>query len=235
MDKLRKKYSDLWQDRQARKRMLVSLAMLFGALVINYLAALYAFERASNPVTDIILSNIPTFDVDWVFVWGPIIFWLIITIRLVMEPRQIAFTMKSVALFVVIRSVFISLTHIGPFPDHAALDSFGASLLSGGVNGHSPFFFVFSSGAYLFFSAHTGLPFLLGLIFWPYREFRTFCLASSGFFAVVVLLGHLHYTIDVASAFFITYTIHHLATRFFHRDRHDFVTVDNISYAQLPS
>ena len=235
MDKLKKKYRDFWQDRQARRRMFISLALLFGALIINHFAALYAFERASNPVSDIILSNFPALDVDWVFVWGPIIFWLIITIRLLKEPKQIAFTIKSVALFVVIRSIFISLTHIGPFPDHTTLDTFGASLLSGGVNGHSPFFFVFSSGADLFFSAHTGLPFLLALIFWPYREFKTFCLASSGFFGVVVLLGHLHYSIDVASAFFITYTIHHLATRFFKEDLQDFAAAGKPSYTQLPS
>ena len=36
---------------------------------------------------------------------------------------------------------------------------------------------------------------------------RYLFLAWSVFFGIVVLLGHLHYTIDVLSAFFITYGI----------------------------
>jgi len=35
------------------------------------------------------------------------------------------------------------------------------------------------------------------------------------FFGVVVLLGHIHYSIDVFSAFFITYSIFHMAKYLF--------------------
>ena len=38
---------------------------------------------------------------------------------------------------------------------------------------------------------------------------------NRALFAAVVLLGHLHYSIDVASAFFITYTIYHIAEKWF--------------------
>ena len=67
----------------------------------------------------------------------------------------------------------------------------------------------------LFFSGHTGAPFLMALVFWPHKRLRYIFLAWSGFFAVVVLLGHIHYTIDVLSAFFITYGIYHIALHFF--------------------
>jgi hypothetical protein len=73
-------------------------------------------------------------------------------------------------------------------------------------------------GADLFFSAHTGMPFLGALAFWKEKEIRYFSLFGSLFFAVVVLLGHLHYSIDVASAFFITYGIFHIAQYFFPKD-----------------
>jgi hypothetical protein len=38
-------------------------------------------------------------------------------------------------------------------------------------------------------------------------------------FGVVVLLGHLHYSIDVLSAFFISYGIYRIAEIIFHKDK----------------
>jgi membrane-associated phospholipid phosphatase len=37
-------------------------------------------------------------------------------------------------------------------------------------------------------------------------------------FAIVVLLGHLHYSIDVLSAYFITFSVFHLCTFLFRKD-----------------
>jgi membrane-associated phospholipid phosphatase len=70
----------------------------------------------------------------------------------------------------------------------------------------------------LFFSGHAGLPFLLALIFWDDVLLRTIFLGFSVLFSIVVLLGHLHYSIDVASAFFITFTIFVIAKKFFKKD-----------------
>jgi hypothetical protein len=33
------------------------------------------------------------------------------------EPKRIPFVLKSLALFIITRSTFVLLTHIGPFPD----------------------------------------------------------------------------------------------------------------------
>ena len=135
-----------------------------------------------------------------------------------MTPKRIPFTLKTIALFVIIRSIFITLTHIGPFPDHTAIDSFFAPSALQSVSSANNFF-IFSAGGDLFFSGHTGLPFLLALAFWHEKPFRYFCLLSSVFFGVVVLMGHLHYSIDVMSAFFITYSIYHIAEKWFRKDR----------------
>ena len=68
----------------------------------------------------------------------------------------------------------------------------------------------------LFFSGHTGLPFLGFLIFRKYsKSVGYFMLASSIILAATVLLMHIHYTIDVFAAFFITYGIYKIGERVF--------------------
>jgi hypothetical protein len=187
---------------------------LFASLYVNILTATYANIHASYAVTDIILSNIPVFNVDDLFVIFPIIFWTILSVYAVLNPRKIPFWLKTTALFVVVRSVFMTLTHVGPFPDRVSLEEFN---YFPSINFH-----IFNSGADLFFSGHTGLPFLNALIFWNNPRLRVFCILSAIFFGIVVLLGHLHYSIDVLSAFFITYTIYHIALKVFPTDRERF-------------
>jgi hypothetical protein len=183
---------------------LAGVLLLVVALVTNHYAGLYAFESASNAVTDIILSNIHAFDVDMIFIYGPVLFWAFVAYTLIRRPATIPFTLKSVAVFIFVRALFISLTHIGPFPEHIELTN--------------RFFLFFSTGSDLFFSGHTGLPFLLALVFWKDTWLRITFILTSIFFGVIALLGHLHYSIDVAGAFFITYTIFHISRYFFPSD-----------------
>lgn len=190
--------------------------LLMISLVINYYAGHYADRNASNAVTDIILSNIRPFDVDGIFNYGAIVFWIFITLLFIVKPQRMPFTLKAVALFVLIRALFISLTHIAPFPTSIPVDP--VSIVD-----------KFTFGADLFFSGHTGLPFLMALVFWKTLWLRLLFIASSIMFGAVVLMGHLHYSIDVLSAFFITYTIFHIAEKLFRKDRvffNDPVTAD---------
>lgn len=188
---------------------LLSLGMLLASLIINFVAGTYATEKISNSVTDIILSNTRVYDVDGIFVYGSIVLLVLIVLVIFYNPKTFPFTLKSIALFVIIRSIFISLTHLGPFPTTVALDA-------------GNFLNKFTFGGDLFFSGHTGLPFLMSLIFWDHKVFRYIFLAASLVFGGVVLLGHLHYSIDVLAAFFITYSIFHLAEYFFKKDRERF-------------
>ncbi len=198
-------YSHYLADRSFVASSLLAIFLLLTSLVINFYAGVYATEKASNAVTDIILSNTRVFDVDGAFVYGPMIFWAIIGVLCLKTPQRIPYTAKSIALFVLIRSLFITLTHIGPFPTHLAI--------------HSSVMERFSPGADLFFSGHVGSAFLVALIFWDHPRIRLFALGASVVFAAVVLLAHLHYSIDVLSAFFITYSIYRLAEFFFKKDR----------------
>jgi hypothetical protein len=177
------------------------------SLSFNYYAQAYTASHSSNYVSDIILDNIPTKNVDIVFLEGMLVFIAFVTALCLHKPGRIPFVLKSSALFIFIRAIFITLTHLAP-PLHSAIvipASFWERLLSG-------------SGDDLFFSGHTGFPYLMALIFWDNKYLRWLFLATSVFFGAAVLLGHLHYSIDVFSAFFITYGIYNIAKRWFKKD-----------------
>ncbi len=203
------KYKACFADRKFMLSVLSAFVFLGMSIVINYFAAEYVAERASNSVTDIVLSNIPVFDVDGSFVYGGLFLILMTTLICAYEPKKTPFIVKTISLFIITRSFFITLTHIGPFPTHAFIN-------------HQGLVGFFTTGSDLFFSGHTGMPYLMALIFWQHKIFRTFFLALAGFFGAIVLMGHLHYSIDVASAFFITYTIFHIAEVLFKKDQKTF-------------
>jgi len=121
----KQKWGDFTKDKNFIKPLIISSLFLILSLLINYIAGTYATERASLPVTDIILSNIRVFDVDGIFIYGSFIFWFFTALVLLYHPKKIIFTLKSIALFVIIRSVFVSLTHLGPFPTQVIVENIG--------------------------------------------------------------------------------------------------------------
>ena len=186
------------------------ISFLISIFIIQPYVVNFATERASNSVADIVLSNIPVFHVDGFFVYGMFLLIAFITLLCLVHPKRIPFTMYSLTLFILIRCAFVSFTHLAPFIQ--VQTDFGPAIARA--------FF----GADLFFSGHTGAPFLMALIYWREVWLRYIFLLWSAFFATVVLLGHLHYTIDVVSAYFITYGIYHIAERLFPKDRRLFNT-----------
>ena len=193
-----------FSNKSFLRSIFVALVLFSLALMINYYAGTYATHEESSSVTDIILSNTRPHDVDGLFIYGSYSLVILIAFLVFRRLNTLPFVVETIALFTVIRSVFITLTHIAPFPTGISINS---SLLS-----------KVSFGGDLFFSGHTGLPFLLALIFWKVPHLRYLFLFFSFFLATVVLLGHLHYSIDVLSAFFISYGIFHIALRLFKKD-----------------
>jgi hypothetical protein len=112
------------------------------------------------------------------------------------------------SIFIAIRSFFIILTHIAPSLHQIPMD-----IQNRVMN-------VFTFTGDLFFSGHTGMPFLMALIFWKEKMLRSVFIMTSFFFGFIVLLGHLHYSIDVFSAFFITYGIFQISKWIFEKDFH---------------
>ncbi|MFA6177284.1 MAG: phosphatase PAP2-related protein [Candidatus Paceibacterota bacterium] len=206
---MKQDYKTYFTDKKFIISFLSGLVLLSASLIVQFFVSGYVTSSVSSPVSDIILSNTRVYDVAGIFVWGAILLAIIGTLIVLKKPNYAPFTMKSIAIFTFIRSIFISLTHIGPFPTQATIDSifFTRQAFSGIFVGND-----------LFFSGHTGIPFLLALIFWENKILRIVFLSFSIMFAIIVLLGHLHYSIDVLSAFFITYSIFHICKFLFEKD-----------------
>jgi len=206
-------HAELWRryrHHAAQQSFRLSVVLSLGTFLISVFAVQpyivdFATERASNPVTDIILSNVPVYDVGIFFVYGMFLLIAFITLLCLAHPKRIPFTLFALTLFVLIRCAFVSLTHLAPFIDVES--NFGPAI--------TRIFF----GSDLFFSGHTGAPFLMALVFWHEKKLRYAFLLWSVFFATVVLLGHLHYSIDVVAAYFITYGIFHIAEWLFPKER----------------
>jgi PAP2 superfamily C-terminal len=120
------------------------------------------------------------------------------------RPNRLPFALKAVALFLLVRAVFVSLTHVAPSPIDPQQPA--------------PFLNSIFYGSDLFFSGHTGLPLLAAFAFWHILPWRVFYLALTAFFAAVVLLGHYHYSIDVLAALFITHGVFQISCWLFGRD-----------------
>jgi len=202
---LARRYIAHYTKREYLLSMLLAGLYFAVSVVISFYAINYATEAASNSVTDIILSNIPAFDVDGFFAYGTLLLIAFITLLMLAHPKRVPFTLYTMGTFYIIRSAFTSLTHLAPFPSIPPNGDWGVLL------GH------FLFGGDLFFSAHVGVCFLMALIFWNDKVLRYVFLVWSVYMSVVVLIGHYHYSIDVASAYFITYTIYVLCTKWFTR------------------
>lgn len=199
--KLINKHKIYWARKEFIKSAILGFLLFTASMLITYAAGNFAIKKASNGVTDIILDNIPVINLAPIFVWGPVLLFIIIVAILLWEPYYLPFTLESLALFYIVRSAFMTLTHIGPYYESAALPP--TWILNWTLDGG------------LFFSGHTGMPFLMALVFWKYPKIRWTFIAFSILFGASVLFSHIHYSIDVVAAFFITYSIYALAKKIF--------------------
>ena len=189
-------------------------AVFFAASTIAIFAAVsYATVHASNYVTDFILSRVGPYNLRFLFVYGTFTAFVITISLIAWRPNRLPFALKAMALFLLVRAVFVALTHMAPSP----IDPQKAA----------PFFNSIFYGSDLFFSGHTGMPFLAALAFWHIPQWRIFYLVLTAFFGSVVLLGHYHYSIDVLAALFITHGVFQTSCWLFGRDFALFRSAEN--------
>jgi len=203
--------NDLFQPKY-RYSLLGALVFLGLAYVAEHFAnvyeAAYSMRPTSTYVGDLLLDNLPVVNLNFIIIEGALFSIVAGIVFVLLQPRSILFSLKSLALLIVIRALFVSLTHVGIYPGN--IDP-GLGFFDGIYS-----YLNFQTG--FFFSGHTGLPILLALIFWEKFRARVVFLSLSVIFGIAVLLAHIHYSIDVFAAPFMAYGIYHLARRLFPRE-----------------
>ena len=199
------KHKLLWLKKSFVISVVFGFIFLLTSLVVNNYAQIYAANHINNSESDILLDNLPIVDVHLIYSEGAILFIIILLIILLNEPKYIPFILKSLAIFIVVRSFFMILTHLAPPISQIYINP-------------TDYIQRLSYGDDLFFSGHTGLPFLMAIIFWYQKNLRYLFLVCTLIGGTAVILGHLHYSIDVFSALFISFGIFHISKFLFFKD-----------------
>ena len=188
--------------KQNKKKILISLFFLIVAIAFYGISGDYVTDHNWSDASDIILDHFGPYDLSIIFI-GLFLFVIILFIfyPLIYKPNELSYVMSMVGLFLIVRSGFMLFTHLGV--PHDAIKFTAPGILQS---------FNFTND--LFFSGHTGLPFLGFLVFNEHKKLRYFMLVSSIILGITVLLMHVHYSIDVFSAFFITLGVYKIGNYF---------------------
>jgi hypothetical protein len=169
----------------------VGIAALSSSFIINNQVSTYVDHVQGQAVGDLILDNIPIYDLNFIFFWAVLIFWAGNIIYRLIFPKEFPFILISLSLFVLIRCFFIALTHIGPpetllvVPEELSYYSFNADM---------------------FFSGHVGAPFFYALLT-SVKNVKWIAIIYSIIMVVIVLMSHGHYSIDIFASFFIAHSL----------------------------
>lgn len=182
--------------------LLLSLLIVALANYVNYTSGVYTTSGAKvMPSPDLILDNFGPYDLSFIFVYGYIAFFSIMVLYpLFFRVRMLHSVIIQLAFLTMLRSFFISLTHLRVPLDAVAV--------------HFPFIFgkiQFQND--MFFSGHVAFIFL-GFWLFKGKNIRYLFLVGSVVFAIVALAMHRHYSIDVFAAFFICYCSYVLGEKF---------------------
>jgi hypothetical protein len=189
--------SDVW----ACKRMLVIAGVLTAVgLAADYYCGSYVTITPGAKVPDLILDRLPAVDLSFLFVYGYMVLLMIMFLYpTFFRVRMLHVVAIQFSVLLTLRSVFMIFTHLETPAGSVAV-------------GFPGFFEHLYFENDMFFSGHTAMPFL-GFYVFRHSRLRYVFLVGAIVMGIVVLLMHLHYSIDVFAAFFMTYCSYRMGQR----------------------
>jgi hypothetical protein len=200
-DRVREAIRDWIGDVWACKRMLAVAAVFVAVgLAADYYCGSYVHVTAGAKVPDLLLDKIPPVDLSFLFVYG----YMVLLMVLFLYPaffrvRMVHVVAIQFSVLLMLRSVFMIFTHLET-PAGSVAVSFPGLFEN----------LYFEND--MFFSGHTAMPFI-GFYVFRRSPLRYFFLVGALVMGIVVLAMHLHYSIDVFAAFFMTYCSYKMGQR----------------------
>lgn len=192
-------WSEAWQLRSFRNKTIIALALV--AIILLLLPTFFAFieKREGMVLQDFVLDRLPAMDVSiptFIIIWSVV---LLVFYRMFQNPGLFLVVAYGFILMCMLRVLTISLIPLNPPPGLIALKDPIANIAYGGKN-----IFITKD---LFYSGHTGNMFLFFLCL-QHKWDKIIALSASFMVGILVMVQHIHYTIDVLAAFIFTYFIY---------------------------
>jgi hypothetical protein len=192
-------WSEAWQEPRFRNKTIIALILV--AIILILLPTFFAFieKREGMVLQDFVLDAIPAKDVSiptFVVIWSVV---LLVFYRIYQSPRLFLVVAYGFILMCLARVLTISLLPLNPPPGLITLKDPIANIAYGGKG-----IFITKD---LFYSGHTGNMFLFFLCLQAKWD-KIIALAASFMVGILVLIQHIHYSIDVISAFIFTYFLY---------------------------
>ena len=192
-------WSKAWQERRFRNKTFIALILV--AIILSLLPTFFAFieKREGMVLQDFVLDTIPAMDVSiptFVIIWSIV---LLVLYRIYQNPHLFLVVAYGFILMCILRILTISMLPLNPPAGLIVLKDPIANIAYGG-NG----IFITKD---LFYSGHTGNMFLFFLCL-ERKWDKIFALTASFLVGILVMIQHIHYSIDVIAAFIFTYFIY---------------------------
>ena len=194
-----REWKNAWGNRYFRIKLIVGTVAL-SILVLTLPLFFATIEQRNGPVlNDFVLRMIPSMDLSvltFLIIWSMIGFLIW---RGLQKPMLFLTALISIFLLFLVRIFTITFIPLNPpaglIPLKDPLSSF--------FYGHKDLFITKD----LFFSGHTSMQFLIFLCF-TRRTDKLIALLSTLLIGILVLVQHVHYTVDVIAAILLTYFIY---------------------------
>ena len=192
-------WSEAWQLKSFRNKTFVALALI--AIILLLLPSFFAFieKREGMVLQDFVLERLPATDVSiptFIIIWSVV---LLVFYRIYQNPSIFLVVAYGFILMCIARVLTISLLPLNPPPGLITLKDPIANIAYGGKG-----IFITKD---LFYSGHTGNMFLFFLCLQAKWD-KIIALAASFMVGILVLIQHIHYSVDVIAAFIFTYFLY---------------------------
>jgi hypothetical protein len=197
-------WGNAWKEKRFRLLVITGSIVFFAVLVSFPVFFTYIEKRQGTVINDRLLLWLPPYDVSiptFIIIWSmTVLLW----IRCVQDPGIFIVFLYGFILLSLSRMLTITLLPLDPPQGLIPLKDPLSSIFYGGMD-------VFIKKD-LFYSGHTSIQ-LLMLFTFRKKSDKVLAFFSSLAIASLVLVQHVHYTIDVAGALVFSYVVYRISRK----------------------